>query len=67
MIGQDKIRSKERDIEMLGNAGYNIKVPIAIAQLRHEPTTTIISVYKPIPKFQQFFLRWCFGLKYKKL
>lgn len=37
-----------------------------IGYLRHEAITISIAVYKPIPRLQRFFIRWCFGLKYQK-
>ena len=45
---------------------YTIKQPEPIAYLRHEATHTNISVYKKIPKFQRFFIKWLFGLEYKE-
>jgi hypothetical protein len=35
-----------------------------IGKFIHEPTHTQINVYKKINKFQLFFIRLCFGLKY---
>ena len=44
-----------------------ITLPKPIAKLTHEATHSVISVYKPIPKYQQWFLRVCFGLKYENV
>lgn len=67
MIGQDKIKTKERNIAGWKAAGYKCKLPEPIGDLVHEPTMTRISVYKPISGFKAFMLRHCFGLKYEKL
>lgn len=67
MIGQSKIKEKERDIAGWKAAGYNIKLPDPIGNLVHEPTMTSIKVYKPISRFKAFMLKHCFGLKYEKL
>ena len=67
MIGQDKIKGKERDIAGWKAAGYNIKLPDPIGNLVYEPTMTSIKVYKPISQFKAFILKHCLGLKYEKL
>lgn len=67
MIGQDKIKERERDIAGWKEAGYNCKLPDPIGQLIHEPTMSRISVYKPISRFKAFMLKHCFGLKYEKI
>lgn len=67
MIGQSKIKEKERDIAGWKAAGYNIKLPDPIGNLVHEPTMTSIKVYKPISRFKRIMLRWCFGLKFEKI
>lgn len=67
MIGQDKIKEKERDIAALKATGYNCKLPEPIGQLVHEPTMSRISVYKPISRFKRIMLRWAFGLKYEPI
>lgn len=41
--------------------------PKPVAKLTHEATHSVVSVYKPIPKFQQWFIRVCFGLKYERI
>ncbi len=38
-----------------------------IGYLLNEPTKTQITVYKPISLFKALMIKWCFGLKYKKL
>nr|DAN28992.1 MAG TPA: hypothetical protein [Caudoviricetes sp.] len=68
MIGQSKIKERERNIAGWKAAGYNtIKFPDPIGQLVHEPTMSRISVYKPISRFKRLMLRWCFGLKFEKI
>lgn len=67
MIGQDKIKERERDIAGWKEAGYNCKLPNPIGQLVHEPTMTTIKVYRPISRFKALMLNWCFGLKYEKI
>lgn len=67
MIGQDKIKERERNIAGWKEAGYNCKLPDPIGQLIHEPTMSRISVYKPISRFKAFMLKHCFGLKYEKI
>lgn len=53
---------------MIDNGGYKITgLPKVVAQLVHEPTKTVISVYKPINRFQQWMIKWCFGLKYVRI
>lgn len=42
----------------------HIEQPKVIAHLVHEPTKTVISVYKPMNWFQRWMIKWCFGLKY---
>lgn len=41
--------------------------PKPIAYLEHEATHSNIAVFKRINIFQRFFIRICFGLKYKNL
>lgn len=61
MIGQSKIKERERNIAGWKAAGYNtIKFPDPIGQLVHEPTMSRMSVYKPIPRFKRLMLRWRF-------
>jgi hypothetical protein len=67
MIGQNKIKEKERDIVGWKAAVYNCKLPDQIGQLIHEPTMSRIPVYKPISQFKRIMLRWAFGLKYEKI
>ena len=67
MIGQDKIKERERDIAGWKAAGYRCTLPDPIGQLVHEPTMTTIKVYNPISRFKRIMLRWCFGLKYEKI
>lgn len=38
-----------------------------IGYLRHDPTGYSLAVYKPISRFKRLMLRWCFGLKFKKI
>lgn len=38
-----------------------------IGYLLHEPTKTQSPVYKPISRFKALMIKWCFGLKYKKI
>lgn len=49
--------------------GYNkLKLPEKpIGYLLHEPTKTQVHVYKPISRFKASMIKWCFGIKYKKL
>lgn len=47
--------------------GYKIEKPVIIAHLIHEPTKTVIPVYKPIGWFKRFMIRCCFGLKYEAI
>lgn len=68
MIGQSKIKERERNIAGWEAARYNtIKFPDPIGQLVHGPTMSRISVYKPISRFKRLMLRWCFGLKFEKV
>lgn len=67
MIGQSKIKERERDIAGWKAAGCNIKMPDPIGQLIHEPTMSRISVYKPISRFKRIMLRWAFGLKFEEI
>lgn len=67
MIGQSKIKDAENTIGAKKEAGYNIKLPDPIGQLVHEPTMSRISVYKTISRFKRLMLKWCFGLKFKKI
>lgn len=67
MIGQDKIKEKERDIAGWKEAGYSCPLPDPIGQLIHEPTMTTIKVYKPISRFKRIMLHWAFGLKYERI
>ena len=67
MIGQNKIKERERDIAAWKEAGYTVKFPDPICQLVHEPTMSRISVYKPISRFKRLMLRLCFGLKFEKI
>lgn len=67
MIGQSKIKEKERDIAGWKAAGYRCTLPDPIGQLIHEPTMTTIKVYKPISRFKRLMLRLCFGLKFEKI
>lgn len=68
MIGQNKIKERERDIAAWGEAGYNtVKFPDPIGKLVHESTMSEISVYKPISRFKRLMLRWAFGLKFEKI
>lgn len=47
------------------NEGYRITgLPKVVAHLVHEPTKTVISVYKSMNWFQRWMIKWCFGLKY---
>lgn len=46
---------------------YRLNTPKPIGRLIHEPTHSIIAVYKPISRFKRLMLRWCFGLKYEKI
>lgn len=41
--------------------------PEPVGYLEHEPTKTIISVYKPIGWFRRIMIQGCFGLKFYKL
>lgn len=66
MIGQNKIKKNEDNIAGMKEAGYNIKLPDPIGMLKHKPTRTSISVYKPISRFKALMLKWCFGLEYKR-
>ena len=47
--------------------GANIRIPEAIGYLRHEEIRLKIDVYAPISLFKRLMLKWCFGLKYKKV
>lgn len=38
-----------------------------VAYLLHEPTHTNIAVYQKMNWFQRLMIRWCFGLKYRKI
>lgn len=67
MIGQNKIKERERDIAGWKEAGYTVKLPDPIGQLVHEPTMSRISVYRPTSRFKRFMLRRCFGLKFEKI
>ena len=67
MIGQDKIKEKERDIAGWKAAGYSCTLPDPIGQFVHEPTMTTIKVYKPISRFKRIMLYWAFELKYVKI
>lgn len=68
MIGQSKIKERERNIAGWKAPGYNtIKFPDPIGQFVHEPTMSEISVYKPISRFKRLMLRWAFGLKFEKI
>ena len=67
MIGQDKIKEKERDIAGWKAAGYSCTLPDPIGQFVHEPTMTTIKVYKPISRFKRIMFYWAFGLKYVKI
>lgn len=67
MIGQDKIKGKERDIAGWKAAGYSCTLPDPIGQFVHEPTGYQISVYKPISRFKRIMLKWAFGLKYERI
>ena len=52
----------------MDNKNYaHIEQPKVIAQLIHEPTKTVISVYKPMNRFQCWMIKLCFGLKYVKI
>ncbi len=42
----------------------HIEQPKVIAHLVHEPTKTVVSIYKPMNWFQRWMIKWCFGLKY---
>lgn len=52
---------------MRNGCSHKTKIMKPIGYLRHEPTNTSITVYKPISRFKALMLRWCFGLKYEKL
>lgn len=41
--------------------------PKPVAYLEHEATHSNIAVYKPINLLQRYFMRICFGLKYKRI
>ena len=42
-----------------------VKVNKPVGFLTHEPTNTVISVYKKINIFQKWMLNLCFGLRYE--
>lgn len=44
---------------------YKIEQPKIVGHIIHEPTKTVVAVYKPIGRFKRFMIRLCFGLKYK--
>lgn len=48
-------------------ACHIIPSPEPVAQLIHEPTHTVISVYQTMNWFQRWMIKWCFGLKYQKI
>ena len=60
-----KVIDRDKTVDSMSCAGY--EVPAPVAHLRHPFTHVSISVYKPIPKIQQWFLRKCFGLEYNKV
>ena len=43
-----------------------IKANAPIVYLRHEPTHSVIPVYKRMNLLQRLMLKWCFGLEYKQ-
>lgn len=63
---EDKFTDK--DIVLTGECidGVLLKQQDPIGKFIHEPTNTHINVYKKINKFQLFFIRLCFGLKYEE-
>ena len=44
-----------------------VRIPKGIGYLIHEETDTKITVYSSISLFKRLMLKWCFGLKYKKV
>lgn len=58
----------DKDIVLTGecNNGVLFGQQDPIGKFIHEPTRTHINVYKKINKFQLFFIRLCFGLKYEE-
>lgn len=60
-----KAIDRDKTVDSMACAGYDVPAPVA--HLRHPSTHVSISVYKPIPKIQQWFLRKCFGLEYNKV
>ncbi|MDO4931570.1 MAG: hypothetical protein Q4E63_02795 [Prevotellaceae bacterium] len=69
MDAVEKLQVLGKDFEdmMRNGRSHKIKIMKPIGYLRHEPTNTSITVYKPISRFKALMLRWCFGLKYEKL
>lgn len=69
MDAVEKLQALGKGFEDMMRNGCSCKIKIMkpIGYLRHEPTHTSITVYKPISRFKALMLRWCFGLKYEKL
>lgn len=62
---EDKLTDK--DIVLTGDYSNGVLlIQDPIGKFIHEPTNTHINVYKKINKFQLFFIRLCFGLKYEE-
>lgn len=69
MDAVEKLQALGKGFENLMRNGFSAKIQIMqpIGRLEHEPTCTSIPVYKPISRFKALMLRWCLGLKYKKI
>ncbi len=53
------------DMKITDNGTFTLPAPIGF--LRHEQTGYEIQVFKPISRFKALMMKWCFGLKYKKI
>lgn len=64
----EKFQAFSKSCEDMMHNGFSCKIKIEkpVGYLEHEPTDTLIAVYKPISRFKAFMLNWCFGLKYKR-
>lgn len=66
MNAVERLQILGKGFEDLSRNGARVKIDMPIGHLRHESTNFTWAVFKPIPRFQRFMLRWCFGLKYEK-
>lgn len=67
MDSVEKLQAIGKGFEDMFRNGFRIKITTPVGYLQHEPTGTQITVYKPISWFKALMLKWCFGLKYKKI